>query len=209
MQNGIGVEQPLIDVGFEKIYRCVLYATGQTAGDHQYRFREVAESPVGIVHGSTSETHAITQRLSTPLFRFYMDNDIQKQVWKKAILNTAFNSICPLINVDNGIFHRDDAVAAIAQTIIEEAQTVAKQIGIHFEKRELMEQLHRISRSSDGQLISTLQDINHGKETEIDFLNLAIARIGSSLKPPIDAKITRVLGELILAKSRLSCNSKD
>ena len=80
---------------------------------------------------------------------------------------------------------------------------VARRIGIDLATEELMEQLLLISRNSDGQLISTLQDLNSGKETEIDYLNLAISRAGAALEPPIDPRITRILGELVLAKSRI------
>ncbi|WP_020613587.1 ketopantoate reductase family protein [Sediminispirochaeta bajacaliforniensis] len=202
MQNGIGVEQAYIDAGFPKIYRCVLYATGQTIQKYHYRFREVSESPIGIVKGDTGEAQAIIDQISTPTFRFRYVESIDREAWKKAIINAAFNSICPLINVDNGIFHRDEHVAMIAEAIIDEASSVAAKIGIRFKERELFDQLLLISQRSDGQLISTLQDINNGRETEIEFLNLAIARIGNEMSPPIDARVTRILGEMILAKSK-------
>ncbi|MCG8456764.1 MAG: hypothetical protein MI919_10830 [Holophagales bacterium] len=202
MQNGLGVERPFFDAGFREIYRCVLYATGLTIGKHQYRFREVDESPLGVVNGSSTEARSSVDRISTPGFRFRVDERIEKQAWKKTIINAAFNSICPLIDVDNGVFHRDDGVLKIAETVIDEASSVAAGIGIRFEERELIDQLLLISRRADGQLISTLQDINHGRETEIDYLNMEIARVGAGSKPAIDAPITRVLGEMILAKSR-------
>ena len=202
MQNGIGVEQPFIDVGFSRIYRCVLYATGQTIQKLHYRFREVSESPIGVIKGNHLEAQSIIDIITTPGFRFRYEKSIEKQVWKKAIINAVFNSICPLLNVDNGIFHRNEDVATIAETVINEASSVAEGIGIYFEKHELLEQLLLISRNSDGQLISTLQDINNGRETEINFLNIEIARVGTSLSPPVDTRVTRVLGELILTKSK-------
>ena len=202
MQNGIGVEQPFVDAGFAGIYRCVLYATGQTLEKYRYRFREVAESPMGVVHGDPAKTRFLVEHLSTPDFRFRCEEKIEAQAWKKAMINAAFNSICPLIDVDNGVFHRDDGVAAIAEAVIEEASAVAARIGIRFAQRELMDQLLLISRRADGQLISTLQDLNNGRETEIGFLNMEIARVGAALNPPVDAPITRVLGAMILAKSR-------
>ena len=201
MQNGLGVEQPFVDAGFGDIYRCVLYATGQTVQKYHYRFREVAESPLGVVHGDPAKASSLVEHLATPEFRFCRTDHIATQAWKKAIINAAFNSICPLIGVDNGIFHRDDGVAAIAEAVIAEASAVAAAIGIRFAERELMDQLLLISRRADGQLISTLQDLNSGRETEIGFLNMEIARSGAALTPPIDTPITRVLGELILAKS--------
>ena len=164
---------------------------------------KVALSPIGAVHGDGAEVVAIVDTLSTPDFRFRTAEQIERDVWKKAILNAAFNSICPLMNIDNGVFNREEDVARIAKTVLSEASEVARRIGIDLATEELMEQLLLISRNSDGQLISTLQDLNSGKETEIDYLNLAISRAGAALEPPIDPRITRILGELVLAKSRI------
>ena len=206
MQNGLGVEQPFVDAQFTDIYRGVLYATGQTIGKYHYRFREVSESPLGVVGGDPTKAPSLVEHLSTPEFRFYYEKDLAAQAWKKAIINAAFNSICPLIDADNGIFHRDAGVAAIAEAVIAEASAIAARIGIRFAERELIEQLLLISRRANGQLISTLQDLNNGRETEIGFLNMEIARLGAALEPPIDTPITRVLGEMILAKSRNARN---
>jgi 2-dehydropantoate 2-reductase len=60
-----------------------------------------------------------------------------------------------------------------------------------------------ISKNPDGQLISTLQDLKNGNETEIDFLNLEIARIAEEMTPKIAVGRTKILGELISIKSRL------
>jgi len=67
----------------------------------------------------------------------------------------------------------------------------------------VMQQILTISRGSEGQLISTSQDINNGRETEIDFFNLAIARIAEYAVPKLDVATTRVLGEMVKIKSGL------
>ncbi|GAB6906020.1 hypothetical protein JCM12296A_18550 [Desulfosarcina cetonica] len=203
LQNGIDVEVPFIEAGFQNVYRCVVYATGQRVDTSTYRFREVAPSPIGAIHGDGTDAVTIADALSTPNFRFQTARQIERDVWKKAILNAAFNSICPLMNIDNGVFNREEEVARIAKTVLTEASDVARRIGIDLPTEELMDQLMLISRRSDGQLISTLQDLNSGKETEIDYLNLAISRVGAALDPPIDPKATRILGELVLAKSKI------
>lgn len=61
-----------------------------------------------------------------------------------------------------------------------------------------------ISRSSDGQLISTLQDINNKRPTEIDMLNLEIVGIAEKLSAENLVTETRLLGELTAIKSRLN-----
>ena len=65
---------------------------------------------------------------------------------------------------------------------------------------ELMEQIMLISKGSN-QLISTLQDIKSGRQTEIEFLNLEIARVAASMQPRLHLPRIELLGKMILAKS--------
>ena len=65
---------------------------------------------------------------------------------------------------------------------------------------ELMEQIMLISKGSN-QLISTLQDIRSGRQTEIDFLNLEMARVADSMHPRLRLPKIELLGKMILAKS--------
>src|ERR1700730_1425709 len=208
MQNGIGVESPFINAGFPDIYRCVLYATSQEQQQNFFRFRSVAASPIGTVIGDTQKLSRLVTQLSTPKFQFRVEKRIKEEIWKKAIMNAVFNSVCPLLEVDNGIFCRDKMVATIALEIIEETVRETKRIGLNLETKGLMEQLLMISKRSDGQLISTLQDLNNGHETEIDFLNLEIARIAGEMTPKIPVSKTKILGELISIKSRLKRSRK-
>jgi 2-dehydropantoate 2-reductase len=64
--------------------------------------------------------------------------------------------------------------------------------------------LLHISRLSDGQLISTLQDIQQHRLTEIDTLNFEIARIGAAAGLSGSTPLTSLLGELTAIKSSLS-----
>jgi len=65
-----------------------------------------------------------------------------------------------------------------------------------------MEQIRQISHGSQGQLISTLQDLRHGRETEMQHLNLAVTRLAESMHPALTLPRTHLLGQMILAKSR-------
>lgn len=123
-------------------------------------------------------------------------------------MNAAFNSICPLLDIDNGIFYRDKEVADLAAGLVRETVEVTKRLGMDLNEKALMEQLLTISERSDGQLISTLQDLKNGNETEIEFLNLEIAKIAEEMTPRLMVSKTKVLGDLILNKSRIQRNRK-
>jgi len=204
LQNGLGVERPFEKKGFPGIYRCVLFVTSQVLDDGKVRFKPVADCPVGTVSGNTRQLAAIAGQLTTDYFAFTAEPDIQPVIWKKAIANCVFNSVCPLLEIDNGIFHRNDQVLAIANQIIAECLIIAAAKGVKVSHEEILESLIRISRFSDGQLISTLQDIRLGRRTEIETLNLAIAGMAEELGMGHLVQGTRLLGEITRLKSELT-----
>ena len=203
MQNGVGVEDPYLDLPALRIYRCVIYATGQKDEDGCFTFIPITASPIGVVRGDVQELERLVGTLNTAEFPFVALTDIQQEVWKKATINAVFNSICPLLEVDNGIFVRDERTARLAREVVDECVMVMQQIGFAVKADDVMQQLFAISRRSDGQLISTLQDIKNGRKTEIDHLNLAIARRAAAVAPDVKISTTRVLGEMVKIKSML------
>lgn len=197
LQNGLGVERPFMTAGFEQVYRCVLFVTSQSISEDTIRFKPVAVCPVGVEKGNASILEKIVQELNTPQFEFRSEENIQPLIWKKAIVNSVFNSVCPLLEMDNGIFYRNEAALVIARTVIAECIAVAEANGIMITASEVEESLIKISRSSDGQLISTLQDIRAKRRTEIDTLNFEMARVAGKISVPA----TSLLGELVKIKS--------
>jgi 2-dehydropantoate 2-reductase len=201
LQNGINVETPFLNAQFSAVYRCVLYVTSQTIGDNTFTFRPVTTSPIGIVTGDESGLQRCVDALTTDEFPFRAESNIQREVWKKAIINAAFNSICPLLDIDNGVFVRNQAAANLAREVIAECVTLTDRLNLGLSEDELMNQLMLISKRSDGQLISTLQDLRSGRPTEIAYLNLEIARVAAALQPPLQLPKVALLGNMIEVKS--------
>ncbi|WP_108425217.1 ketopantoate reductase family protein [Flagellimonas amoyensis] len=204
LQNGLGVEQPFLGKGFSEVYRCVLFVTCQHSDENTISYKPVAESPIGTITQKSSNLKTVVDLLDTPNFKFVGEADIQRIIWKKAIANCVFNSICPLLEVDNGIFHRDEEVMSMAKRVIVECALIANKRGIDLGIYELEDQVLKISRMSDGQFISTLQDINQKRETEIDTLNFEIVRMAQALNLSEKVQETRLLGELVKLKSELA-----
>jgi ketopantoate reductase len=150
--------------------------------------------------GNESGLKKCIEDLTTDGFPFRAEANIQREIWKKAIINAVFNSICPLLDVDNGVFARDDETASLAGQLVRECVTLTDRLNIGLSESELMETIMLISKGSD-QLISTLQDIRSGRQTEIEFLNLEIARVAASMQPRLDLPRIELLGKMILVKS--------
>ena len=203
LQNGLGVEQVFTQNGFPEVYRCVLFITSQAVSADRVSYKPVAISPIGIVSNKSTTLDGVVEALNTPSFPFKVETNIEPIIWKKAIANSVFNSICPLLDTDNGIFQRDASALEMAKRIIKECVGVARAKGVELTEEEVTESVLLISRLSDGQLISTLQDINNNRRTEIDTLNFQIVEIAKTVNKADDVKETRLLGELTRLKSEL------
>ena len=206
LQNGWDVEVPFLEAGFSRIFRSVLFVTSQIEASGLVRFKPVSPSPIGVVAGETSDLDQWVGMLDTAAFPFTQEEHIEKIVWEKAMINCAFNSICPLLETDNGIFKREPTAMAMAKSVVEECIHVSRHFSLDFQVDPIMNRIQTISEKSEGQLISTLQDINFGRETEIESLNLAIAKKADKLGLGEEVKFTRALGEMTLLKAKNQSN---
>ncbi|MEK6153844.1 2-dehydropantoate 2-reductase [Flavobacteriaceae bacterium 3-367] len=204
LQNGLGIERPFQEKHFPKIYRAVLFMTSQVNDTGVISYKPVAVSPIGTIASEDDQLEVVVSLLHSPHFQFRAEPHIQEIIWEKAIANSVFNSICPLLHIDNGVFHREPQVMDLAKRVIVECIAVAKEHGIVLQQQQLEARILQISEKSDGQFISTLQDIQKGRETEIDTLNLEFARVAKALGKEHLIRETALLGELTLLKSRLS-----
>jgi 2-dehydropantoate 2-reductase len=204
LQNGLGVEKPFLDVAFAEIYRCVLFVTSQVIDENTIRFKPVTACPVGIERGNNDHLQYIVKQLTTPQWQFRSKAYIEHTKWKKAIINCVFNSVCPLLDADNGIFHRNEAALNLARRVIAECVGIANRKNILLTIHDIEEALLQISRASDGQLISTLQDIRAGRQTEIDTLNFELGRQAAELGLHHKIPATLLLGELTRLKAGIN-----
>lgn len=208
LQNGLNVEKPFLDDDFDGIYRCVLFATSQVLESGVVRFRPVADSPVGIIKGDPTTLNNVVAQIDSEYFLFRAESNIQPIIWKKTIINIIFNSVCPLLNADNGIFYKEPLAFQLAVRLIEAGIAIAEKSGVNLSQQEVETSLINISMASDGQLISTLQDINNGRNTEIETLNLEISRMAKQGGIANQSIEIELLGELIKIKERLHHKTK-
>jgi 2-dehydropantoate 2-reductase len=205
MQNGLNVERPFTQLS--NVYRCVLFSTSQVLQDGIISFKAVSPSPIGMVNGTSEELATIVNELNTEDFEFRIEADINRFAWEKTIINCAFNSLCPLLEIDNGIFYRNASALGIAREIISEGIALAAEYGVTIMEKAVVDRLLLISQRSDGQLISTYEDIRNKRRTEIDSLNLELARLAAEIGHPELVRVTSALGQIISIRSAATLGS--
>ena len=122
--------------------------------------------------------------------------DLEREIWRKAIVNAAINPVTALLGVTNGELAQAPARTR-ALRLLEEARQAAGTAGVDFASSELVADLDRVVRATAANRSSMLQDVDRGRPTEIEAISGEILRIaeGHRLELPetraVVAEVTR------------------
>ncbi|USQ71978.1 2-dehydropantoate 2-reductase [Roseomonas mucosa] len=112
--------------------------------------------------------------------------EIRKEVWAKLMGNISYGPLCILTRRNLRETYADPAVAAAAERMIREAQTIAAALGITLDT-DPVQQLAGVGRSAHKP--SILQDLELGRQMEVESILLAplrIARMAGVATPTLD-----------------------
>ena len=110
-----------------------------------------------------------------------VSQNIEGELWRKMIMNCAFNAISALGRVRYGQVVRNPWTRDIVRQVIEEAVAVSHAAGIQLPDVNMVEAGMKLAEAMTNATSSTAQDIARGKRTEIDSLNGYVARRGAEL----------------------------
>lgn len=120
-------------------------------------------------------------RLSIAGSRFCYDPNTDCVIWQKAAFNCAMNAICALGGCTvNGIAQSDEATA-LAHAAASEVAQVALGAGIRVDSEAITHQINFALSNHGPHKPSMLQDIEAGRQTEIDSLCGAVQKAAEPL----------------------------
>ena len=103
--------------------------------------------------------------------------DIQAEIWKKYILNCAYNVETALYDNCIGQLREDLEKAAIYEALVDEAWQVALAKGIHVTQADRDSIIYRFYHKLQYDATSSLQrDVNAGRPTELETFSGYIVR---------------------------------
>ncbi|KAK4537425.1 hypothetical protein CDCA_CDCA12G3450 [Cyanidium caldarium] len=120
----------------------------------------------------------------------------------KVAVNCAVNPVAALLDARNGILLENEAARSVAERA---AAEVAHLFAL--DEGEVQATLHRTLQRTAGNVCSMLADLRHGRPTEIDALNGAVAqraREAPNETGADGAPINELLAALVRAKTALS-----
>jgi len=96
--------------------------------------------------------------------------DLERELWRKALVNAAINPVTALHRVPNGRL-RESPYREEASALLREAQRAAAAAGYAFSDAEADRELDRVVRATAENRSSMLQDRERGRPTEIEAIS--------------------------------------
>ncbi|MEK6777505.1 MAG: 2-dehydropantoate 2-reductase [bacterium] len=204
LQNGLGNLEAIADIvgpdrtlGGRVIFGAEIRKPGEVSVT-VYADRVV----VGPMRGSrfpaqrTEEIAALIDRSGIPCMAA---PEIERYIWGKVLYNAALNAPAAILEINYGKLLEHESTKALMREIIVEAFAVAHADGIQLDwssPEEYLESLfQKLIPATALHFPSMLQDIHHGKKTEIEALNGAIVRLGQkhAIPTPVNETLTRLV----------------
>ncbi len=200
MQNGLGHYEALRRAG-------CLWAIGITAqGATLLQTGVVGHGGTGLTSlGFLDEVGAVGRRrldeaalmLDEAGLLCQVSADIEASVWGKLLVNVGINALTAIYDCPNGVLLEDLHVRGQLSQAVCEAAAVAVAKGICIAADPVAE-AESVCRATSNNISSMLQDIRHGRMTEIESINGAIVREAKTLglAVPMNLKLTQRVREL-------------
>lgn len=116
--------------------------------------------------------------------RSRITDNVEGEIWVKAIVNASINPITAVLRVANGRLLESGIVSRLMSEICLEGETVARSTGITLPVASAFERAREVARETASNRSSMLRDVELGRKTEIASINGHICRVGTRLGVP-------------------------
>ncbi len=201
VQNGAGNEE-LIAEHVREVIRGTTFPAGHIVEPGHVGWDTKGDTHIGPFEPSPAPIEKVRE-LADACTRGGMPThaleDARGAQWRKLIFNAASNAIAALTGFTHGQIAEFPATRELAWSVMGEGRAVSDAQGIELDMspEELFDHAAR-KDVAYGHKPSMLQDVEAGRETEIDFLNGAIVAFGD--RYGVDAPLNRTLTQLIKGK---------
>jgi 2-dehydropantoate 2-reductase len=125
--------------------------------------------------------------------------DVQSLVWGKLVVSSSINPITALLRIKNGELLERPQARELAGKLADETSTVANHLGIELPFINPVQATEEVAKKTAANFSSMLQDVMHGRQTEIDAINGAVVRVAEENE--LDAPFNRIFWSLLKAIS--------
>jgi 2-dehydropantoate 2-reductase len=178
----------------QRIVASIAYPAAERLEPGVIKLIEGDRFPLGELDGErTDRVNAIAGAFSAAGFKSRVLTDVRSHLWIKAWGNLAFNPISALTRATLAEICADPATRSLAATVMQEAADIAEKLGLRL--RLSIEQRIAGAAEVGEHKTSMLQDVEAGRELEVDPLIGSFVELGRVTDTPMPA--TEMLHALV------------
>jgi 2-dehydropantoate 2-reductase len=178
----------------QRIVASIAYPAAERLEPGVIKLIEGDRFPLGELDGErTDRVNAIAAAFSAAGFKSRVLTDVRSHLWIKAWGNLAFNPISALTRATLAEICAEPATRSLATTVMQEAADIADKLGLRL--RLSIEQRIAGAAEVGEHKTSMLQDVEAGRELEVDPLIGSFVELGRVTDTPMPA--TEMLHALV------------
>ena len=181
VQNGMGVAEELLKQRPDLRLCCGV----STDGAHRIAPFTVRRAGRGVTllglfpREATQLTGAaLCGELDQQLLALQSSHDIYRAQWQKLAVNSVINPLTAIYDIRNGELPTHPGCRQWIPALCHEVEAVSRSQGIDLSAHQLQQRVAEICLSTAGNVSSMLQDIRQRRQTEIDYINGYLLRVG-------------------------------
>lgn len=199
LQNGLGnleiIEQ------YQRLDRVLVGTT--TSGATLLDFNMVRQEGLGDIQvgspmpssGARGLAGAVVELFQRADLPARVVDDVIAAIWRKAVINAAINPLTAITGLENGQLLEQRHLRLLLAEVALEAATAAESLGIEIDSQDITVVVEDICRLTAHNRSSMLQDITHGRRTEIEQINGEFVRAG--LAGGVETPLNRAMVALV------------
>ena len=199
MQNGIGNYEVLAAVvGIERALLGVTSHGATLLGPGEVRHAGVGPTYIAAEPEREAATR-IAEMLAAAGFASQVEENIERVVWNKLLVNVGINALTAILGVPNGVLAESPEAETLLRAAVAEAAAVARAKGISI-SGDPAERALAVARATATNRSSMLADMERHAPTEVVVINGAIVREGEALGIP--TPVNETLLRLVQAREK-------
>jgi 2-dehydropantoate 2-reductase len=181
VQNGVGNEEAIADQ-VERVIRGTTFPAGHVVAPGHVHWDVQGDTTIGPFEprpASLEECELLADACTRAGLPTTALADARGPQWRKVIFNAATNPIGALTRLTHGRVCERPDLRRLVSALVDEGKAVAAAQGIELDSdpEELIDYAARKEVAYDHKA-SMLQDVEAGRQTEIDYLNGGVVRFG-------------------------------
>ncbi|HTP59038.1 MAG TPA: ketopantoate reductase family protein [Spirochaetia bacterium] len=202
--NGISSEDSLgAAFGREKVLYAMILGIDAVREANATRFSTGGVIHFGDAHNQEGAWSPRVSRIASFFSRvgvaFNVPSDMVRSLWYKFMINVGINQVSTIISGTYGLFQKDTHAQSVMEAAMAEVVAVSRAAGTGLEDADIKAWYKTLRTLAPEGKTSMLQDVEAGRETEVEAFAGTIIRLGRETGTPVP--VNQTLYWLLKAKS--------